>query len=88
MLIITKYAKIILIYEVKMKKINAWLKKFFRIGKGEDVRVFKVVDGEIKNWPGSYIAYGYNSTVHQSALKDGASVIVNHNKKTITFEMI
>ena len=48
MLIITKYAKIILIYEVKMKKINASLKKFFRIGKGEDVRVLRSLMGKLK----------------------------------------
>jgi hypothetical protein len=37
--------------KTKMKKINAWLKKFFRIGMGEYVQVYKVVNGIAKDYP-------------------------------------
>jgi hypothetical protein len=70
-----------------MKKINAWLKKFFRIGMGEDVRIFKVENSKVIGIPPLY-ATGYKFRVNANALKDGSSVMVDHNKKTVTFKMI
>ena len=70
-----------------MKKINAWLKKFFRIGMGEDALIFKVENSKIIGMHPLY-ATEYKFRVNTNALRDGSSVIVDHNKKTITFEMI
>lgn len=71
-----------------MKKLNAWLKKFFGIGKGKDVNRYQVVDGVIHNWDYPSHLKGYSSDIRINALKDGSSIIVDHNKKTVTLKMI
>jgi hypothetical protein len=69
-----------------MKKINAWLNKFFRIGMGEDVQVYKVVNGIAKDYPKGKYSHQYGSKIHESSLRDGASIIVDHKNKMITFK--
>jgi hypothetical protein len=53
---------------------------------GEDVQVYKVVNGIAKDYPKGKYSHQYGSKIHESSLRDGASIIVDHKNKMITFK--
>ncbi|WP_430231817.1 hypothetical protein [Nitrosomonas communis] len=69
----------------EIKKIDAWLNKFLGIGKGEDVERF-VCTKEGYDWTGRSLS-SYQTYIEPNAIKEGASIIIDHNKKTIRFMM-
>jgi hypothetical protein len=69
----------------EIKKIDAWLNKFLGIGKGEDVERF-VCTKEGYDWTGRSLS-SYQTYIDANAIKEGASIIIDHNKKTIRFMM-
>lgn len=70
----------------EIKKIDAWLNKFLGIGKGEDVERF-VCTKEGYDWTGRSLS-SYQTYIDANAIKEGASIIIDHNKKTIRFMML
>ncbi|SFJ03992.1 hypothetical protein [Nitrosomonas sp. Nm34] len=70
----------------EIKKIDAWLNKFLGIGKGEDVERF-VCTKEGYDWTGRPLS-SYQTYIDANAIKEGASIIIDHNKKTIRFMML
>ena len=70
----------------EIKKIDAWLNKFLGIGKGEDVERF-VCTKEGYDWTGRSLS-SYQTYIDPNAIKEGTSIIIDHNKKTIRFMML